>query len=123
MIAITVFNLLMLPFAFLYALAHKCCLFFRKRDSESGLEVVLFALCGVFFLLLAIVPDAVKYFKQAYATDVIRVQENKYPHKFSYRSFEYFREVVDKARVQQKKNACNLVEEINTKFGVNTNIK
>ena len=123
MIAITVFNLVMLPFAFLYALAHKCILFFKKRNFESGLELILFTLCGMFFLLLALVPDAFKYFQQAYSTDVIRVQQTRFAHKFSYESFVFFREKVETARVEKNIKASDLVEDMNAKFGVSANIE
>jgi len=69
----TVYSIVLLPFTFIYVIIYKMILFNKKRDRDSVLELLFFIVAGLFILLIAIVPDAVKYLRQVYETDSVKV--------------------------------------------------
>ena len=111
-IVFTICNLVIVPFAYCKAFAHKIILYKQSKGTKSLFSVIFFFFFGIPMLLMTVVTDIYWFIKHGYKWDMQRVQETlKYP-QISLRAFNKFYNMVSKLP-GEKYNAKKLVLEVN----------
>ena len=72
-IIVALVNMILIPFAYLMAIAHKFFILIRKPTWGNFGEFFLFLFFGLIFLLVGIIPDFIRFVHIAYDEDVVRV--------------------------------------------------
>jgi len=110
-------NIALIPFAYLYALTHKIVIVSRNFSCRALLEVPIWLIFGVPFLVISVFVDLTAFFKLSYRRKALKVTRKNYDFSFNF-SHESFKLLTHLVENHDSNNAMELVLKMQKSYKV-----